>query len=502
MATGIPVNYRDNTYFMVFRVLGAIALVGGLAMATLGGRKEHSLAFVMTVAGAAALVVNETIAAMTRPGKRSVIDTGTGFRWLEGPADESVEDRQVVALRLKRASQYSSGILKAVVRQFEVWIEGREKPFCMSSRLGAGARDPLAALIGRIIDDLKQRTAAGLAAGAALEGEGWRLAAMNLTVRQGKLLRDLSFAQIDHAAMFDGKLCVWMQGEDEPAAKIDPNSKNAPVLSSLLAEWLEHRKAEPGEAVDAAASQGRLGRLLFERRRNEGLMLGLVFGPLGLACGTVLMFQPKTQVAGLLVIAGACAALALGLLFGRYLFRCYERGLTRRRGSSEVRMAYADVLEFNYGATRMFHNGVYTGTAFTLSFRSAAATIRYNAQSKKPDADMENLRDHIAKTIAGRMFCEIRAGKSVAWGNDVVFLPAGVQIRRAKMLGFSSSPPEVLPYEQIMGTNMQKGVFYLFRKSEAKPVFSKPVASPNFFPGYYLLLTLTDITRKAAQAAS
>ena len=53
-----------------------------------------------------------------------------------------------------------------------------------------------------------------------------------------------------------------------------------------------------------------------------------------------------------------------------------------------------------------------------------------------------------------------------------------------------------------MGTNMQKGVFYLFRKSEAKPVFSKPVASPNFFPGYYLLLTLTDITRKAAQAAS
>ena len=204
----------------------------------------------------------------------------------------------------------------------------------MSSRLGAGARDPLAALIGRIIDDLKQRTAAGLAAGAALEGEGWRLAAMNLTVRQGKLLRDLSFAQIDHAAMFDGKLCVWMQGEDEPAAKIDPNSKNAPVLSSLLAEWLEHRKAEPGEAVDAAASQGRLGRLLFERRRNEGLMLGLVFGPLGLACGTVLMFQPKTQVAGLLVIAGACAALRWDCSSAATSFAATS-GLTRRRAAAK-----------------------------------------------------------------------------------------------------------------------------------------------------------------------
>ena len=49
---------------------------------------------------------------------------------------------------------------------------------CMTNRIAAGAADPLAGLIARVVDDLKQRTAAGLADGAMLEGDGWRLADM------------------------------------------------------------------------------------------------------------------------------------------------------------------------------------------------------------------------------------------------------------------------------------------------------------------------------------
>jgi hypothetical protein len=500
VATGIPVNYRDNKLVNAVRVLGAIALIGGLAMAALGGRGELSWALAILAAGAAVLIGNEIVAAMTRPGDRSVVDTGTGFRWIEGSTDVSVEDQQVVALRLKRTSKYASGILKAVVRQFEVWTEGREKPFCMCNRLPVGSADPLAALIGRIIDGLKQRTAAGLAAGAALEGEGWRLAAMNLTVRQGKQYRDLSFGQIDHAAMFDDKLCIWMQGENEPAAKIDPDSKNAPVLGSLLSEWLEHQKAEAKETDIASAPRSGLGRLLFERRTNDVLVLAVIVGLVGVVGGAVLSFQHNSQVVGVLVLAAGCVFIVLGLLFGRYVFRCHELGLTRRRGRSETRMSYGDVVEFNYGATRMFHNGVYTGTSFSLSFRSPTATIRYSVQSAKPDNDMENLRDHVSRTIAQRMFGEIRAGAAVPWGNDVVFLPAGLQVRRSTMLGLGSAAPEVLPYSQIRGTNMEKGVFFLFSKGAAKPFFSKPVASPNFFPGYYLLLTLINITQQSAQS--
>ncbi len=498
MATAIPVNYRDNTVAIAFRVLGAIALIGGSAMIALGGRGEFPFGLALAIAGAGALVVNEIVAALKRPGNLSIIDTGNGFHWFAGAAEADVEDRQVVAVRLKHTSKYRAGILKAVVRQFEVWVEGHDKPFAMANRLAVGSADPLAALIGRIINDLKQRTAARLAAGAVLQGEGWRLAAMKLSVRQGRSARDLAFSQLDHVAMFDGKLCVWLQGEDEPAAKIDPDSKNAPILGILLSEWVEHRQKEP-DAVDAPVAKNGMGRLLFERRRNEAFALGVLFGLIGIVAGVVLAFQRQTQVAGIIAIAAACIVLALGLLFGRYVFRCYERGLMRRRGRREVRMAYADVVEFNYGATRMFYNGAYTGTSFSLSFRSPGATIRYNVQIKNPDADIENLRDHIAKVIGRRMFCEIREGKSVPWGGDAVFLPSGMQLRRSKMLGFSSAAAEVLPYDQIRGTNMQQGVLYLFSKSEPKSVFSKPVASANFFPGYYLLLTLLDITRQTAK---
>ena len=43
MATAIPVNYRDNTLAIAFRVLGAIALIGGSESIALGGRGEFPL---------------------------------------------------------------------------------------------------------------------------------------------------------------------------------------------------------------------------------------------------------------------------------------------------------------------------------------------------------------------------------------------------------------------------------------------------------------------------
>ena len=111
------------------------------------------------------------------------------------------------------------------------------------------------------------------------------------------------------------------------------------------------------------------------------------------------------------------------------------------------------------------------------------------------DADLDDLRDHIAKMIAHRMLSELRAGRPVPWTSDVVFLPQGLQFRRPKMLGLASGPVEILPYEQIRGVNLDEGVFHLFSKAEAKPVISKPVGTANFFPGYFVVLTLLDVAK-------
>ena len=119
-----------------------------------------------------------------------------------------------------------------------------DKPMCMTNRIAVNGDDPLAALITRVIEDLKQRTAAGLAGGATLEGEGWRLAAMQLSVARGRSVETLPFAEIDKVAVFDGKICLWRRGQDEPAARI----------SSRFQECLGAGGAD--ERVDRAPARG------------------------------------------------------------------------------------------------------------------------------------------------------------------------------------------------------------------------------------------------------
>ena len=187
-----------------------------------------------------------------------------------------------------------------------------------------------------------------------------------------------------------------------------------------------------------------MGRLLFERRRNEGFWLGLLAAGISGTAGVILLFHRDAKPIGVVLLAAAVASLLLGVAFGRYLFRCYELGLARRRGRDELRLLYDEIAEFTYAATRMFYKGAYTGTQLSLTFRAPRGTIRYSAKVQNMDADLDELRDHVAKMIAHRMLGELRAGHRVPWMSDLVFLPQGLQFRRAKMLGFASGPVEIL----------------------------------------------------------
>ena len=245
----------------------------------------------------------------------------------------------------------------------------------MTNRIAVNAADPLAGLIARVIEDLKQRTAAGLAGGAMLEGDGWRLAAMQLSVVRGRSVETLPFAEIDKVAVFDGKICLWRRGQDEPAAKIKPDSKNASVLASLLTEWIEHQREASGGQPEAIPGASGMGRLLFERRRNEGFWLGIVAAAVSGATGAAMLFDRNAlPFVGVVLLLAAVASLLLGLLFGRYRFRCNELGLTRRRGRDEVRLLYDEIAEFTYAATRMFYKGAIRGRQLSLTFRAPRAS--------------------------------------------------------------------------------------------------------------------------------
>jgi hypothetical protein len=478
---------------LTFRLLAAVGVLAAVCLLT--SRDLRGLGIVIAVAAVVTLAVSEAVAAARRRARRWVADTGSGFRWFGGPDELTVADGQVTALRLAHERKFSQGLVKYVIRRFVVWTGAARQPMEMATRLRPGEADPLAALIGRIVEDLKTRSAGALMQGVPLQGDGWSLTSQELVLTAGRQQHSIPFAQLESIGLFDGKLCLWCRGQDEPAARLDPGSRNVPVLSALVGAWIERQEAATGQERQAdqpptgAASEGGpvfgLGRLLFERPGRTAPALPTC---LFLAAGVLSVFA---FVAGYWPVGLTLVVLAVGMLVwafakSRTVFRCHERGVYRRTYKSETRIPYQEMSEFTFSATRFFHNGVYTGTQLSMIFRSPQNSIRYSASVRNLDADLDELRDHIAKVIAHRMLAQLQQGQVVPWTADLTLLPAGLQFRRQGFLG--KQPPQVIAYDQIRGVDIQKGVFFLWNQTAPKPIFQTEVAKPNFFPGFYALL--------------
>ena len=80
---------------------------------------------------------------------------------------------------------------------------------------------------------------------------------MQLSVARGRTVETLPFVEIDKVAVFDGKICLWRQGQDEPAAKISPDSKNASVLA--VADERMDRTSAPKFRRPARGHRRRIG---------------------------------------------------------------------------------------------------------------------------------------------------------------------------------------------------------------------------------------------------
>ena len=351
---------------------------------------------------------------------------------------------------------------------------------------------------------MKERAAAGLASGQPLTGDDWSLRPAELTLRQGRTLVAVPFREIDKVGLFDDKLCIWCKGQDEPAARIAPGSRNAPVLGAhcWANGWRTVRRLRPRKSRPTAR-RGRprprrkaraWARLIFERRKRKmavylGLAALIVFLP---GFGLIVSGDNRIAcgIAGGLVMVVFAGLVYAAWGWSRFILRCHERGLYRKWGRSELRFPYTEITQFTYSATRHFHNGAYTGTRFSLKCTAPQGTIGYSAMINSPDAELDNLRDFIAKIIAARMIGQLRAGDRVEWTTDMTFSREGLVFRRAATFGFGRKPLELLPYNQIRGVDMQAGFFYLWNQTEPKPIITKPVSTPNFFPGFYVILSV------------
>ncbi len=342
-----------------------------------------------------------------------------------------------------------------------------------------------ARLLAQAEDDLRQ--------GRTVEGQFWEWLRTDLSFFQGKETLACRVDEVTAVDVLEGQICVWRAGQDELFARIPADSRNAQLLGVMLGNELAKRPA-----VTARPPEQGLGRILFERNSKKYFVGAVVIAALIAGAGVVFMILPlieKSFGQGMVLVGLGCLAgsglVALMAASHRVSnFRCHECGVFQRNLFRERELRYENVVAFTYGAVRQFVNGAYTGTQLTMKFEpdSASNAINYNTSVKGPDQALDDLRDFVAKVIAGRMARKQGAGEIVPWTPQMSFAADGLHYKPAGWFG--SNPEQFVPYGQIDNFAMQHGYFYLYAHGEKKPIMQVIVSEKNFFPGFFLFLSL------------
>lgn len=477
-------GFESAWWLTALRVLGVITLLTALVMYVNG----VPAAVAVTIGGAILLGISESIALTNARKRRWVEDLGDGFLVIDRAGEREFRDEQVTAVCLYSQDNYSEGQLKSVTRHFKVWVDTELSPIEMENKILVDDPDPLAELITRVTDKLRQFGEETLSRGMSLEGDGWSLSSHSLSVHKSAMPEDYQLHELSDIDIFDNQICIWKKGEEQASIRVPVSSRNAHLLFLLLSPKLAERQPADGEPASG------LGRVLFERKPPMSEVITLAALSLGGLIGGAVLAVVGEEVAWagwVLMVAG------VGLAIGTWSslvanFRCHEYGVFQTKLTGTKQLRYDEVASFSYHAVRQYVNGVYSGTTFTLTFTPQASAeaknITYNTQMKNFDDDLDLLRDHISKVIAGRMANELADGHDVAWTANLTFQKDGLQYRPSGFLG--RKEPRHIPYTQVYGFDIQEGVFHIWEHGRDKSTVQEDVSQANFYPGFYLLVHL------------
>ena len=411
--------------------------------------------------------------------------TNEGFILTSKQGEREFKDEDVEGIANWVHNNFSGGLLKSVTRYMKLWLDtgsGIEQTGLLKFTSPTGEECPLGQLKDRVIPKLVEREKAAIEAGKAITGEGWELRKNELYITSGKHPESVKIDEIAATGYWDQHLCIWKKGEEKPSIKLSSESKNLYLLAGLLDGLLPEKEGEE------QAPAGTLGRILFERKETNCLSIFIIVvgigGGIALAAGAELL------------IPGAVAGV-VGLVAGIWLqvtkkcfFRCHEFGVHEQGVFGENSLRYDEVASFSYGATRRFVNGVYQGTDFALSFAPYSdigkSGINYTTTIKGQDEELETLREHISKVIAGRMATELDEGRPVQWTEGLRFLPEGIEHRPKKVFG-GRKEPVFIPYGDVTNYYLHEGSFFLTTAPDNKVAIQEEVNQANFFPGFVLL---------------
>jgi len=492
------VRGETSGWFLFGRVLGPLAMIGGGIVWAF----EPTVGIVIFGVGVLLTLIFEISALVLRARRRWIEVRDDGFTVIDSRGERSYRDDEVHSIAYSVKNNYSNGTLSGYTRTCILWLLNEPQPLDMENRFKQNQPDPLASFVDRLIDLLYDGFNAALEAGHAISGDGWRLAQQELFFRRAGREESLRLEEIAAVESREGKMGVWRKGMDEPYVQFPVNGRNVWLLRRLVMSRLieDEQSTEP--------PKDGLGRVLFQRRPGMGVIAGLAIAGIVAPIVGIGLLIAGTEMAmwivgAILVIAGPL------LLLGAYAckksnFRCQEWGVYQAGMTGEKRLLYSEVASFSYSATRHYHNGAYTGTHLSLQFTpmpgANGKAINYSTQVKNEDADLDELRDFVGGVIAARMRRDFDSGMIVPWTRNMNFRPDGIEYTPSGFFGKKQTA--LVTHENYGGWNMDQGVFYLFERGKKGAVMSEQVSEGNFYPGFFLLLSLYHQEQEASEAAT
>ncbi len=485
MFARLSVGSRYTEWPLILLGVGAAACAALLAYGTANGKMPP--AFAEVTGGVIALFLLRGW--LVARGRRWITPTDEGFVLEDRRGARAFADADVSDLATESTVRYGNGVPKAVVRGGAIALPDGRVPFRYDYPLDRP--DPLGEFLDRVLLRLTDQASAVVAAGGALEGDGWELTRDGLVVRSGGREKGLATEDVAAADVLDGRVCVWGRGEERPFARVPVGSANARVLLALLEGVVKANGAGRDDSV------GGLGRVLFERGRSENplalLLLTLLFVGAGTAVGGWAGGVRGAVFGTLGVCAVGSPVFLVMLLTAGNVFRCHTGGVYRRSCWRSRELRFEDVGAFTYAATRTYINGGYAGTTVWMRFSprrgAGGRPVTFSASVTNADAELESLREHVSRVVGARLLQRLEGGESVAWADGLRLRPDGLEWTASGGL-FGRAVTRLVPYDEIAGTDIQEGQFYLFLRGVRKAVHTAPVSAANFFPGLLVLETL------------
>ena len=476
-----PVPLR-NAVGPAFLFLIGLALLGLAGLRMAGGDQEIFTTILPGVLGFVSCVASAAFLIQRSRSRGALTLHEQGFVYERRGRQTAVRFDEVDSLALRQKEWSSYGTPVGMHRRATVRSPAGTLRFSQLSP--TRQTDTVAPVLSWLIDRLADAAEGKMRAGGSLEGEGWSLGPGGFSAKAGAV--HVPVPSLVRAGVFEHKLSLWRDGEERPFFSVGEKTPNALVLGRLVGRLVR------GKPETAAA--GELGRILFARRARKSAVYCLLGGA-ALTAGGFLLAPGNGAGDDRLTALGMAVGGILLLLAGVFLWtkvcRRHEHGLSMSTVFGHREILYADVASMSYSAVQHYHNGIYTGTRYMLVAKPAAGKpITFLAHSRADSDDIDNLREDLARRIAGKLYARLAHEQEVPWTPRVALSREGIRFEKQKFVG--RGEVMAVRFAEHPQIEIKGGTLYLSAPGHKGNLLRISCMSQNFYPGFILFQALKN----------